>query len=98
MHVARIVQTYQANGYANVEIWSVTASDRFGPWNRRQWSVLTDEHGARYEIVPESEILCKVELEESALSSASLERLALLGVPVTGAIKHDSAIPGRPRR
>ena len=98
VHVARIVQTFQANGYANVEVWSVSPSDRFGPWNRRQWSVLTGEHGARYEVIPECEILTKVDLEDGALSSASLERLALLGVPISGPIKHDSAIPGRPLR
>ena len=95
VHVARIVRTFVGNGYANVEIWAVGQADRFGPWSRRQWSVLADELGAKYEVIPESEILCKVNLVENALDAPSLEKLALLGVPVSGAVKHDAAIPGR---
>ena len=94
-HVARVLRTFIGNGYANVELYSVPSTERFGPWVRRKWSVLTDELGSKQEVVPESEILCTVNLVEGALDSPSLEKLALLGVPISGVPRLDSAMPGR---
>ena len=93
VHVARVVRTFVANAFAEVELWSVGTTERYGPWSRRRWSVMQDEGGAhRYEIVPEAEILCRVDLQEKALSSESIEKLALLGVPVSLMPGRDAAI------
>ena len=95
VHVARVLRTFIGNGYANVEMYAVAPAERFGPWSRRRWTVLTDELGSKQEVIPENEILCRVDLVEGALDAPSLEKLALLGVPVSGIPRLDSAIPGR---
>ena len=52
-------------------------SQRYGPWNRRAWEVRTDKSDVLTHIVAlDTELLCKVELTEGALSEESLERLS----------------------
>ena len=94
--ICRVIRTFVANAMVEVNMMSVPLTDRFGPWNRRRWDITVDAQGApQIEVVPQSECLCLVELNEGALSDASLEELALLGVPV-GVLPHrDKTIPGR---
>ena len=49
----------------------------------------------RKELVPEREILCEVTLSDQALTSTSLERLAVFGVDVGTQPHRDRSLPPR---
>ena len=69
---------------------------RSGPWQRRRWDLLSDADGrVKKELLPESEILCEVSLQEKALTTESLERLAAFGVDVGTQPHRDRSLPPR---
>ena len=49
----------------------------------------------RRELVPEGEILCEVSLQEQALTTSSLERLAAFGIDVGSQPHRDRSLPPR---
>ena len=94
--VARITRIFAANRQLEVCVYQVPDDQRFGPWNRRVWQVRTDSnHALTNIIVPDLELLCKVDLVEGALSEDSLERLTHLGVNVGQMPHRDKAMPPR---
>jgi len=94
--VARITRIFGANRQLEVNAYQVPTSQRYGPWNRRTWEVRTDKSDVlTHIVVPDTELLCKVELIEGALTEESLERLAHLGVNVGQMPHRDKAIPSR---
>ena len=74
--VASVIRTFVAQGQAQVNLFSVPTDQRYGPWNRRKWALMSEHGMPVIEIVTESELLCKVELQDDALTDASLEALA----------------------
>ena len=95
--VARVKRSFPANGQLEVEVYQVAATERFGPWSRRKWVPMAqgDLQSSRKEVVEAAEVLCKVELENEALTTPSLERLAALGVPVGSQPGRDASIAPR---
>ena len=94
--VARIARIFAANRQLEVTVYQVPTDQRYGPWNRRTWHVRTDSSNAlSCIVVPDTELLCKVELVEGALSEESLERLAHCGVNVGQMPSRDKAMPAR---
>ena len=93
--VASVIRTFVAQGQAQVNLFSVPTDQRYGPWNRRKWALMSEHGMPVIEIVTESELLCKVELQDDALTDASLEALAAAGVPVGGQIHRNKTLPTR---
>ena len=96
VYVARIERTYQGSELVLVQLLRVPTTERYGPWQRRRWELWADETGAAYkETLGRSDVLCKVELVDAALTQQSLERLALVGVLVGDMPSRDATLPPR---
>ena len=54
-----------------------------------------DVAASRREVVAAEEVLCRVELEDNALTVSSIEALSALGVPVGQQPGRDASIAGR---
>jgi hypothetical protein len=84
VYVGRLERIFEAQEQFEMLVHEIVAGERFGPWERRPWSVKTDKRGAVLnEIVARSEVLIEVILHNKALSQSSLEQLRALGVEVT---------------
>ena len=96
IYVARVERTYQGSSLVQVQLFRVPSSERYGPWQRRRWELWGDDTGQPYkETLSRNEVLCRVELVDAALSYASLERLAALGVLVGDMPSRDATLPPR---
>ena len=96
IYVALVNRVYRDQQQVDVTLLWVPPGQRTGPWQARQWSIWTDEHGQpRKEVVSHGEIVCVVELCDSALTHESLERLTLHGVPASEQPRRDSTLPAR---
>ena len=81
---------------AEVVLYHVGSLNRVGPWQRRPWTVMTDEDGrVRKCVLSYSEILCKVHLQNSVLTQESLETLARIGIDTGSMPSRDSTLPPR---
>ena len=54
-----------------------------------------DVAASRREVISASEVLCRVTLENDALTNSSIETLSVLGVPVGWQPGRDASIAGR---
>ena len=94
--VARIDTVHPGQELAQVTLFKVPATARFGPWQRRPWEIWQDEAGkAKSEIVTFPEVVCKVTLKDGALTNESLEDLARLGVDTGTVPSRDATLPSR---
>ena len=93
--VASVIRTFAAQGQVQVNLYWIPPDHRFGPWNRRHWGLMSRQGMPVVEIVTEAELLCKVELQDDALTDSSLEALVAAGVPLGGAVHRDKSMPGR---
>ena len=86
-----------ANAQAEIEVWHVNESERFGDWSRRQWSVMHDDLlPSPLQVVPERDIITKVTLTpERSLTQTSLEVLAKLGVKLGAHLGREASMPRR---
>ena len=96
VHVGRIERIWYEEKQAEVTLYHVAPGGRTGPWQRRRWEVWTKESGeVRREVVTSSEIVCKVELVEGALTPDSLERLVTHGIDAGTQPRRDHTLPPR---
>ena len=94
VHIALVDTVYQDQGLLEVHLMHVPPDSRFGPWQRRPWTFWPTKEGhPKVEVVPVSEVLCKVTLQERALDLASLTTLAHLGVDVGSTPHRDRSLP-----
>jgi hypothetical protein len=95
VHVARVEKMFRDQEQIEVALYWVPPECRTGPWQRRQWK-LWDEGGiVRREVISANEFVCKVFLQEGALTQGSLEVLTANGVPATTQPRRDSTLPPR---
>ena len=91
-HVARVERIFREQRQAEVQLFWVAPGHRTGPWTARRWSAWTGADGVPVrEVVGQGEILEVVALQEMALTSDSLERLDLRGLPM-GQPRRDAAM------
>ena len=96
IHVGRVERTYPEQQLAEVALYHVPSSYRFGPWENRHWELWTDSSGAlKRETVTSSEVICLVNLVEGALSQESLEKLTAAGIPTGRMPGRDHTLPPR---
>ena len=82
-------------GLVQVTLYHIPPTARFGPWQRRPWEVWQEDGRDRSELLAASEVVCKVELTNSALTQDSLERLAAFGIDTGTQPSRDSTLPPR---
>ena len=98
VHIARVERIFRAEGQIEVVLMHVPAESRYGPWQRRKWKIwLTDLGQFRKEIITQQELLSQVVLKDDALSTDSLESLAVLGIDIGTQPKKDHSLPPRRR-
>ena len=96
VYVGRVERTFPAERLAEVTLLRTADTGRSGPWQRRRWDLWMEADGRpKRELIPEGEILCEVTLQEQALTTASLERLASFGVDVGTQPHRDRSLPPR---
>jgi len=96
IYVARVEKTYQNSALVQVQLFRIPSAERYGPWQRRRWELWGDEQNVPYkETLSRQDVLCKVELVNSALTLASLEKLASAGVSVGSMPTRDATLPPR---
>ena len=96
VYVGRVERTFPAERLAEVTLLRTADTGRSGPWQRRRWDLWMGADGSpKRELIPEGEILCEVTLQEQALTTASLERLASFGVDVGTQPHRDRSLPPR---
>ena len=78
-----------------VTLFWVPPESRGGPWQKRQWKEWEENGVVRKEVISPSEFICPVELQERALTTASLELLTLHGIPATTMPRRDSTLPAK---
>ena len=90
-------RVFWADQQFHCTLFHVPGPERFGPWTRRRWEVMRDRvSGAvKQEVFGVSSFVCVVELENGALTVASLERLAAAGVGVGAMPTLEATLPGR---
>ncbi|CAE8623312.1 unnamed protein product, partial [Polarella glacialis] len=88
--VARVLRLFAVGDQLEVHLYEVPVGERFGPWTRRPWKPLE----GKIELVSRSDVLCVAELRDSALTAASCELLAALGV-FQDQPRGDKSMPGR---
>ncbi|CAE8641641.1 unnamed protein product, partial [Polarella glacialis] len=88
--VARVLRLFAVGDQLEVHLYEVPVGERFGPWTRRPWKPLE----GKIEFVSRSDVLCVAELGDSALTAASCELLAALGV-FQDQPRGDKSMPGR---
>ena len=92
VHVACVDRVFPEQNQLRVVIHEVPSDCRFGPWSRRRWEIRSVGGQPQTEVIPNSEVVCRVTLINGALDQDSLERLAARGL-ATGAIPtRDKAI------
>ena len=93
VYVARVEAIFAAQGQAEVARYSVPPKGRSGPWQARIRTPWLDDLGMpKKEVVTKDEIICQVELNDGALTQASLEKLTLHSVPATGQPRRDATL------
>ena len=96
VYLGRVERTFPAERLADVILLRTADTGPSGPWQRRRWDLwMRDDGRPRRELNPESEILCDVSLQEQALTTSSLERLAAFGVDVGSQPHRDRSLPPR---
>jgi len=95
IHVARVERVYVEQGLLQVVLYHVPQHARFGPWQRRPWEIRHEGGRDRSEVITASEVVCKVELKNQALTQESLERLALHGIATGTQPSRDASLPPR---
>jgi hypothetical protein len=94
IHVARVDRIFVDQLMAEVSLMEIPRDQRFGPWERRPWHIwMTATGEPRKEVVSPEEILCQVELVNSALTPSSLEALAVLGIASGVMPGRDKSLP-----
>jgi len=94
VHVGRVERFFQAQDQLEVTLFEVPRGSRLGPWTRRPWEVKLNTAGAVIkQVFAVPEVLCVVELQDSALTTRSLELLAAKGVEVSPVPTLDAALP-----
>ena len=92
VHVACVDRIFREQAQIRAVIHEVPSDCRFGPWSRRRWEVRSVDGQPVIEIVPFSEIICRVNLVNGALDQDSLERLAARGLNTGAVPTRDKAI------
>ena len=96
VYLGRVERTFPSERLVEVTLLRTAETGRAGPWQRRRWDLWMDSAGrAKRELLPESEVLCEVALQEQALTTSSLERLATYGVDVGSQPHRDRSLPPR---
>ena len=96
VYLGRVERTYPAERLAELSLLRTSNAGQAGPWQRRRWDFwMMGDGRMRKELVPAREILCEVSLQDQALTSASLERLAVFGVDVGTQPHRDRSLPPR---
>ena len=91
-HVAPEERIFREQRQSEVQLFWAAPGHCTGPWTARRWSAWTGADGVPVrEVVGQDEILEVVTLQEMALTSDSLERLALRGLPM-GQPRRDAAM------
>ena len=94
IYVAKVRNVIREQGMVEVSLYHVPAHARYGPWQRRPWTLWSNPDGQpRVEVVPASEVLCQVNLKNDALDLASLTSLAQCGVDVGSMPHRDHSLP-----
>ena len=94
VHIAVIITVYAEQELLEVHLMHVPPDSRYGPWQRRPWTLWPGPNGhSRVEVIPTSEVLCKVTLCENALDLQSLSTLACLGIDVGRLPRRDHSLP-----
>ena len=98
IHLALVSMIHQDQDMLEVQLMHVPQDSRYGPWQRRPWVLWSTPEGhPRVEIVPLSEVLCKVTLCEGALDLPSLATLSNFGIDVGSTPHRDHTLPPRGR-
>ena len=96
VYLGRVDRTFPAERMAELSLLRTSNTGQAGPWQRRRWDFWMMDNGTvRKELVPECEILCEVTLSDQALTSTSLDRLAVFGVDVGTQPHRDRSLPPR---
>ena len=96
VYLGRVDRTFPAERLAELSLLRTSNTGQAGPWQRRRWDFwMMGDGKVRKELVPEREILCEVTLSDQALTSTSLERLAVFGVDVGTQPHRDRSLPPR---
>ena len=93
--VSKVERIHSDQDLVQVTLYHVPATSRFGPWQRRPWEVWQENGNIHSELVTIAEIICKVTLQNSALTQNSLETLAKYGVDTGTQPRRDSHLPRR---
>ena len=93
--VARVDRVHSQQELVQVTLYKVPSNARFGPWQRRPWELWQEDGRPKVELVTMSEIICKVSLQEGALSQESLEELGRAGIDVGSMPSRDATLPSR---
>ena len=97
-HVGMVSRILREEGQVEVQLYQVPKTSRYGPWERRTWAPMLDQGSLVRELVPIHEVVCQVELENDALTKASLERLSSHGIGASGsAPRREKALQTRRR-
>jgi hypothetical protein len=96
IHVARVERTFIDQLVAEVLLYHIPKTARYGPWEKRTWEVwLNDNAEPRREVITQSEIVCRVTLVEHALDRTSLAALAIHGIDTGRQPRRDHSLPPR---
>ena len=94
VYLGRIQTIHHDQKLLEVLLYHVPADSRFGPWQRRPWSLWALPDGRpRLEVIPYTEVLCPVTFQENALDQKSLTTLSHLGVDVGSTPHRDHSMP-----
>ena len=93
--IARVDRVHSQQELIQVTLYHVPPPARFGPWQRRPWEVWQEHGQIKSELLPMSEIVCKVELRNGALTLESLETLGSCGINTGTQPSRDSTLPSR---
>ncbi len=92
VHVAYVERVFREQAQLELIIYEVPQDSRFGPWNNRKWEIKNVKGLPVKDVFPLSEILCRVTLQNGALSADSLEKLSALGLSTGLVPTRDKAI------
>ncbi len=96
IHVARVERTFIDQLVAEVLLYLIPETARYGPWEKRTWAIwLNDNAEPRREVITQSEIICRVALVEHALGKTPLAALAIHGFDTGRQPRRDHSFPPR---
>jgi len=95
VYVARVERVHHNQELVSVTLFRVPDDSVFGHWNRRAWAPWYKDGEIQVHLLPYSEVLCRVTLQNGALTQESLEALGHLGVSVGVQPSRDKAMPSR---